>query len=47
MAVLYQAEAAAYCRSNGLTPISLDDPAKEREFSSKFPDLLVRSFAAL
>ncbi len=31
-----QAEAAAYCRSNGLSPISLDDPAKEREFASKF-----------
>jgi len=29
-----QAEAAAYCRSNGLTPISLDDPSKEREFAT-------------
>jgi hypothetical protein len=30
-----QGEAAAYCRSNGMAPISLDSPAKEQEFTSK------------
>ena len=30
-----QSEGAAYCRSNGMNPISLDDPSKEAEFVSK------------
>jgi len=29
-----QGEAAAYCRSNGMSPISLDSPAKEQEFTN-------------
>ena len=30
-----QSEGAAYCRSNGMNPVSLDDPSKEAEFVSK------------
>jgi hypothetical protein len=33
-----QGEAAAYCRSNGMSPISLDSPAKEQEFTSEYTD---------
>lgn len=29
-----QSEGAAYCRSNGMNPVSLDDPSKEAEFVS-------------